>query len=88
MLRDGDFGVPRNRERIYIIGISQEHYNVPDDYDFSFLTSTYESTMVFLVIMESMHMTVVHRLMYYLVNHERLLNNRWLDLYLKQQEPL
>ncbi len=44
VLRAGDFGVPQNRERIYIIGISKDHYNIPDDYDFSFPTPTYEPT--------------------------------------------
>ena len=44
VLRAGDFGVPQNRERIYIVGISKDHYNLPDDYDFKFPTPTYEKT--------------------------------------------
>lgn len=44
VLRAGDFGVPQNRERIYIVGISKDHYNLPDGYDFEFPTPTYEKT--------------------------------------------
>ncbi len=44
VLRAGDFGVPQNRERIYIVGISKEHYDLPDNYDFEFPTPTYEKT--------------------------------------------
>lgn len=44
VLRAGDFGVPQNRERIYIVGISKDHYDLPDDYDFEFPTPTYEKT--------------------------------------------
>lgn len=44
VLRAGDFGVPQNRERIYIVGISKDHYNLQDGYDFEFPTPTYEKT--------------------------------------------
>ena len=44
VLRAGDFGVPQNRERIYIVGISKDHYDVPDDYDFEFPKPTYKKT--------------------------------------------
>ena len=44
VLRAADLGVPQNRERIYIVGISKEHYDLPDDYDFEFPKPTYEKT--------------------------------------------
>ena len=44
VLRAGDFGVPQNRERIYIVGISKDHYDLPDDYEFEFPRPTYEKT--------------------------------------------
>lgn len=44
VLRAGDFGVPQNRERIYIVGISKDHYDLSDDYDFEFPQPTYEKT--------------------------------------------
>lgn len=44
VLRAGDFGVPQNRERIYIVGISKDHYVLPDDYDFKFPEPTYAKT--------------------------------------------
>lgn len=44
VLRAGDFGVPQNRERIYIVGISKDYYDLPEDYDFKFPTPTYEKT--------------------------------------------
>ncbi len=36
VLRAGDFGVPQNRERIYIVGFDKEYYDLPDDYQFAF----------------------------------------------------
>ncbi len=36
ILRAADFGVPQNRERIYIVGFDKEYYNIPDDYTFPF----------------------------------------------------
>ena len=34
ILRAGDFGVPQNRERIYIVGFNKDYFNIPDDYEF------------------------------------------------------
>ena len=36
ILRAGDFGVPQNRERIYIIGLDKDYFDLPDDYVFEF----------------------------------------------------
>ena len=36
VLRAGDFGVPQNRERIYIVGFDKEYYGLPDNYEFAF----------------------------------------------------
>ena len=36
VLRAGDFGVPQNRERIYIVGFDREYYDIPEDYEFEF----------------------------------------------------
>ena len=36
VLRAGDFGVPQNRERIYIVGFDREYYNLDEDYAFEF----------------------------------------------------
>ena len=36
VLRAGDFGVPQNRERIYIVGFDRKYYNLSDTYEFSF----------------------------------------------------
>ena len=36
VLRAGDFGVPQNRERIYIVGFDRERFNLPEDYQFEF----------------------------------------------------
>lgn len=36
VLRAGDFGVPQNRERIYIVGFDRREYNLPEDYEFEF----------------------------------------------------
>ena len=44
VLRAGDFGVPQNRERIYIIGLNKGYYDIPDDYDFSFPEPTHKKT--------------------------------------------
>lgn len=46
VLRAGDFGVPQNRERIYIVGISKDHFNLPKDYEFEFPMPTYQKTRV------------------------------------------
>ncbi len=36
VLRAGDFGVPQNRERIYIVGFDRDYYGLPDNYEFHF----------------------------------------------------
>lgn len=46
VLRAGDFGVPQNRERIYIVGISKDHFNLPENYEFEFPMPTYQKTRV------------------------------------------
>lgn len=44
ILRAGDFGVPQNRERIYIVGLDKDYFDLPDDYEFMFPEPTYEKT--------------------------------------------
>lgn len=44
VLRAGDFGVPQNRERIYIIGLYKDYFDIPDDYDFNFPDPTHKKT--------------------------------------------
>lgn len=44
ILRAGDFGVPQNRERIYIIGIDREYYDLPDNFGFDFPIPTHTPT--------------------------------------------
>lgn len=46
VLRAGDFGLPQNRERIYIVGFSKDYYNVPDDYNFIFPSPLRKKTKV------------------------------------------
>ena len=36
VLRARDFGVPQNRERIYIVGFDKEYFKIPDNYEFIF----------------------------------------------------
>lgn len=36
VLRAGDFGVPQNRERIYIVGFDKDLFKLSDDYKFEF----------------------------------------------------
>lgn len=36
VLRAGDFGVPQNRERIYIVGFDREYFKLDEDFDFEF----------------------------------------------------
>lgn len=38
VLRAGDFGVPQNRERIYIVGFDKNYYGLGDDFEFKFPT--------------------------------------------------
>lgn len=44
ILRAGDFGVPQNRERTYIVGFDKRYYNLPENYDFKFPVPTFEKT--------------------------------------------
>ena len=44
ILRAGDFGVPQNRERTYIVGFDKNYFNLSNEYDFEFPTPTYEVT--------------------------------------------
>lgn len=44
VLRAGDFGVPQNRERIYIVGFDKDFYDIPDDFEFSFPEPTHQKT--------------------------------------------
>ncbi len=46
VLRAGDFGVPQNRERIYIVGISKDHFILPEDYEFEFPAPSHKKTRV------------------------------------------
>lgn len=46
VLRAGDFGVPQNRERIYIVGISKDRFILPEDYEFEFPVPSHEKTRV------------------------------------------
>lgn len=46
ILRAGDFGVPQNRERTYIVGFDKHYYDLPEDYDFQFPTPTFEKTRI------------------------------------------
>lgn len=44
VLRAADFGVPQNRERIYIVGFDRQQIEVPEDYEFPYPKPTYEKT--------------------------------------------
>lgn len=44
ILRAGDFGVPQNRERTYIVGFDKNYFNLSDEYDFEFPIPTYKAT--------------------------------------------
>ena len=46
VLRAGDFGVPQNRERIYIVGLSKDYFDLPEEYDFMFPQPTHKKTRV------------------------------------------
>ncbi|MCM1500794.1 MAG: DNA (cytosine-5-)-methyltransferase [Clostridium sp.] len=36
VLRAGDFGVPQNRERFYVVGFDREYFDIPENYEFKF----------------------------------------------------
>ncbi len=44
VLRAGDFGVPQNRERIYIVGLSKDKLVIPENYVFEFPKPSKEKT--------------------------------------------
>jgi DNA (cytosine-5)-methyltransferase 1 len=44
VLRAGDFGVPQNRERIYIVGFDKDYFDIPDDYSFEYPIPPYTLT--------------------------------------------
>lgn len=44
VLRAAEFGVPQNRERVYIVGFDRNYYNIPDDYSFPYPPPTFEKT--------------------------------------------
>ena len=44
VLRAADFGVPQNRERIYIVGFDRRYYGLNDKYKFSFPEATHQKT--------------------------------------------
>lgn len=44
ILRAGDFGVPQNRERTYIVGFDKHYFDIQENYDFQFPVPTYEKT--------------------------------------------
>ena len=44
VLRAGDFGVPQNRERIYIVGLDKDYYDIPENFDFSFPEPSHQKT--------------------------------------------
>lgn len=46
VLRAADFGVPQNRERVYIVGFNKRKYVIEDDYTFSPPEPTFDETRV------------------------------------------
>lgn len=44
ILRAGDFGVPQNRERTYIVGFDKHYFDINEDYEFQFPAPTFEKT--------------------------------------------
>ncbi|WP_455142343.1 DNA (cytosine-5-)-methyltransferase [Stomatobaculum longum] len=44
VLRAADFGVPQNRERIYIVGFNHSYYGIDKEYKFSFPEPTHQKT--------------------------------------------
>lgn len=44
ILKAADFGVPQNRERIYIVGLNKNYYSMPDNYVFPFPEPTHKTT--------------------------------------------
>lgn len=46
VLRAADYGVPQNRERIYIVGFDKRKINIPENYSFPYPKPTHEATCV------------------------------------------
>lgn len=46
VLRAADFGVPQNRERIYIVGFDKNYYSIPASYKFPYPAPTHKKTCV------------------------------------------
>lgn len=46
VLRAADFGVPQNRERIYIVGFDRKYYDLPENYTFVYPKPLLEPTRV------------------------------------------
>ena len=46
VLRAADFGVPQNRERIYIVGFNRDIFDLPDDFKFKYPEPTNKKTRV------------------------------------------
>lgn len=44
VLRAADFGVPQNRERVYIVGFNKNYFRITDDYDFPYPQPTKQPT--------------------------------------------
>lgn len=44
VLRAADYGVPQNRERLYIVGFNRDSFNLPDDFHFDYPVPTKEPT--------------------------------------------
>lgn len=44
VLRAADFGIPQNRERIYIVGFDKTVFNLSEDFSFNYPTPTYKKT--------------------------------------------
>ena len=44
VLRAADFGIPQNRERIYIVGFDKAVFDLSEDFSFNYPTPTYKKT--------------------------------------------
>ena len=44
ILRAADFGVPQNRERIYIVGFNKDIFDIPNNFSFEYPKPTYQKT--------------------------------------------
>lgn len=44
VLRAADFGLPQNRERLYIVGFNKKIFKLPKNYRFNYPTPTYQKT--------------------------------------------